>query len=151
MNFTYKIENYISTEKRLFVVYQPDDNSLLPYGGWVYLDDDMTEAQVKDRIIASVPVYKWEIIPDPIVESLVGSEDNFTYIAPVITPQPIAEADRVRSYRNDKLTRSDWTQIEDSPITSEQKQLWATYRQALRDVPEQSGFPENIVWPTSPN
>ena len=37
--------------------------------------------------------------------------------------------------RNKQLTASDWTQIPDSPITDEEKQLWRTYRQALRDFP----------------
>jgi hypothetical protein len=37
--------------------------------------------------------------------------------------------------RNKQLAASDWTQIPDSPITDEQKQLWRTYRQALRDFP----------------
>jgi len=37
--------------------------------------------------------------------------------------------------RNKQLSASDWTQVPDSPITDEQKQLWQTYRQALRDFP----------------
>jgi hypothetical protein len=53
----------------------------------------------------------------------------------------------VRGERNDKLSKSDWTQIADSTAD---KTAWATYRQALRDVPSQTGFPWEITWPTQP-
>lgn len=35
-------------------------------------------------------------------------------------------------------------------IAAEQKQTWATYRQALRDITAQAGFPYKIIWPTKP-
>lgn len=46
------------------------------------------------------------------------------------------------------LKNSDWTQAKDIPDAVSSK--YATYRQALRDVPQQSGFPQNIVWPVKP-
>ncbi len=49
-----------------------------------------------------------------------------------------------RQNRNVLLLNSDWTQVADSPVN---KQAWALYRQALRDVTAQPGFPFNIVWP----
>jgi len=55
---------------------------------------------------------------------------------------------RVRGDRDKKLTDCDWTQTNDSPVKSESK--WTTYRQALRDVPTQSGFPHTVTWPTKP-
>ena len=57
------------------------------------------------------------------------------------------QAAQVRSERNAKLAASDWTQLADSTAD---KAAWATYRQALRDVTEQSGFPWTIEWPTQP-
>jgi len=56
--------------------------------------------------------------------------------------------DRVRAERDRLLTASDWTQIADAPVVSLE---WQSYRQALRDVPQQSGFPDDIEWPTPPN
>jgi hypothetical protein len=56
----------------------------------------------------------------------------------------------IRHQRDIKLNNSDWTQGNDSPLTAEKKSEWATYRQALRDITEQSD-PFNIVWPTIPN
>ena len=58
------------------------------------------------------------------------------------------QAENVRRDRNQRLAQSDWTQLDDSPGT--QKLEWATYRQMLRDVPTQDGFPWQVDWPTTP-
>jgi len=57
------------------------------------------------------------------------------------------QATNVRRQRTEKLNDCDWTQIADSTAD---KTAWATYRQALRDVPSQTGFPWEITWPTQP-
>ena len=56
-------------------------------------------------------------------------------------------AKKVRIKRNQLLMESDWTQVADAPVD---EQAWAAYRQALRDVPQQAGFPANVTWPTPP-
>lgn len=48
------------------------------------------------------------------------------------------------------LQESDWTQIPNNPLTAEQQQAWAVYRQELRDITMQPGYPFNVVWPTPP-
>lgn len=66
----------------------------------------------------------------------------------VITQIPDSEeAVKVRQQRDEKLTRSDWTQLAD---TSVNKSAWAAYRQQLRDIPSQSGFPWEVQWPIQP-
>jgi hypothetical protein len=60
------------------------------------------------------------------------------------------ETIRCRRERDFRLARTDWTQLPDAQLTEEQKTLWTSYRQALRDVPSQDGFPWNVVWPTFP-
>ena len=57
------------------------------------------------------------------------------------------QAKSVRQQRGEKLKDSDWTQVADAPVD---KAAWATYRQALRDVTGQQGFPWIITWPTQP-
>lgn len=52
-----------------------------------------------------------------------------------------------RNNRNEKLSQSDWTQVIDAPVDQE---AWAVYRQGLRDIPSQAGFPNEITWPTEP-
>jgi len=58
------------------------------------------------------------------------------------------QAKSVRAERDAKLAASDWTQGKD--IAENISTAWATYRQALRDVPAQAGFPWNVTWPTQP-
>jgi hypothetical protein len=58
------------------------------------------------------------------------------------------KAVEVRSERNAKLALTDWTQAVDTPQATKDK--YATYRQALRDVPSQAGFPWTIEWPEQP-
>ena len=57
------------------------------------------------------------------------------------------QATSVRADRTKRLANSDWTQIADSTAD---KAVWATYRQALRDITAQAGFPWTIEWPTQP-
>lgn len=52
-----------------------------------------------------------------------------------------------RNERDQLLKDSDWTQISDAPTN---KEAWIIYRQELRDVTLQEGFPFNIVWPEKP-
>lgn len=54
---------------------------------------------------------------------------------------------KIRAERNRRLVESDWTQILDAPVD---RTVWANYREALRRLPEQEGFPHNVVWPTKP-
>ena len=58
--------------------------------------------------------------------------------------------DIVREKRNGLLQETDWTQLNDCPLTTEQVTAWANYRQQLRAVPQQEVEPENVVWPTKP-
>ena len=55
-----------------------------------------------------------------------------------------------RAQRDARLSACDWTQMVDSPLSEEEKAAYQTYRQALRDVPQQEGFPETINWPEEP-
>jgi hypothetical protein len=59
----------------------------------------------------------------------------------------IIAAANVRNQRNQLLNESDWTQIADAPVN---KAVWDTYRQALRDISLQAGFPMLVNWPTKP-
>ena len=57
-----------------------------------------------------------------------------------------SSAASVRSRRDGLLAETDWLGLSDVTMSSD----WATYRQALRDVPSQSGFPHDITWPDKP-
>ena len=73
---------------------------------------------------------------------------DFTTKQWVLNPD-LASSD-VLTARNKLLFSTDWTQIPNNPLTSEKQAEWATYRQELRDIPQQSGYPYNVVWPVAP-
>ncbi len=66
-------------------------------------------------------------------------------------PDPdIALAEEVRTQRDALLADTDWTQMGDSPLTDESRAEFAVYRQNLRDITSQAGFPGEICWPEIP-
>lgn len=54
---------------------------------------------------------------------------------------------QIRKQRDALLVASDWTQVADAPVD---KQAWAAYRQALRDITLQASFPTDVVFPEAP-
>ena len=60
------------------------------------------------------------------------------------------QAKSVRTTRDTKLAECDWRVIKAAETATTLDAAWATYRQALRDVTAQSGFPWTITWPDAP-
>ena len=60
------------------------------------------------------------------------------------------QAVSVRASRDIKLAETDWVVIKNLELNANIPGAWEVYRQALRDVPTQSGFPNTIVWPVQP-
>ncbi len=69
-------------------------------------------------------------------------------VAPKFVETTEYKAAEARYHRNSLLSQSDWRMLLDIP--EKHVTVWAIYRQALRDVPQQEGFPETIIWPTAP-
>lgn len=94
----------------------------------------------------SVPVY------DGSTHSVV--DDGFEFVngqwvaLKTVVQRPLEEAqENIRDKRNSLLKSCDWTQVADAPVNS---LAWANYRQSLRDVTDQVGFPYDVTWPTQP-
>ena len=66
--------------------------------------------------------------------------DKQAYMATLVTPET------VRQHRDAQLALTDWMANSDVVMSEEMR----AYRQALRDVTDQTGFPENVIWPTKP-
>jgi hypothetical protein len=62
-----------------------------------------------------------------------------------------AQGDVVRAERNQLLAACDWTQLIDSPLDPDGRGAWQLYRETLRMVPQQQGFPWTIEWPPQPS
>lgn len=75
----------------------------------------------------------------------------------IIDGEAVIRTDNVleilRNKRNELLNQSDWTQVNDSPLSDSKKEEWATYRQALRDLPSTNQSVNNIadvIFPSMP-
>jgi hypothetical protein len=103
-------------------------------------------------LVLNFPNTEWEIINND-YSTLVWKTDS--------VPKPSKEElealwgktreevsfQNLRLKRNNFLLKSDWTQVADAPVD---QAVWAEYRQALRDLPENTIDFENPVWPTPP-
>ena len=78
---------------------------------------------------------------------------SYTYNADTgaFSPPAAPSMDGVRRVRNSLLRVCDWTQATDSPLSGSKKTEWATYRQALRDVPANTSDTTKVNWPTEPS
>lgn len=56
----------------------------------------------------------------------------------------------IRTQRAQLLAQCDWTQMPDSPLSTDKRAAWAEYRQALRDLPDEFTDPRQVVWPDDP-
>ena len=83
-------------------------------------------------------------IPFTAEEEAIRDAEEAAYVAGADS----RKAAEVRAARNAKLDATDKTQAADTPQAIKDK--YAPYRQALRDVPAQSGFPNTVIWPTQP-
>lgn len=82
----------------------------------------------------------------------IGDKWHTNYVAVDLPPEACAALDAqqaaaVRADRNARLAACDWTQLSDAPVDD---LTWAVYRQALRDITSQPGFPWDITWPVEP-
>jgi hypothetical protein len=146
-----------------------EDNSYnhqITTGGDVAWDENnycTAEALVKDGKASQFRVVELHEIDPPSFDTLtqiavrdggelVDGQWQYKWRVDDLTPEQIAayktqKSAAVRSERNRLLTASDWTQLADSPVY---KTAWATYRQELRDISTQDGFPTTVVWPVKP-
>lgn len=85
--------------------------------------------------------------------SFVGIEDQGWFQvageAPAAPPQSTS-SELAWEAAKSLLAASDWTMLPDVPLHNGDRQLWQSYRKALREIRLQVGFPNNIVWPVKP-
>ena len=107
----------------------------------------------------------WAIVPKELEEEAVGylpfieltlEDGAITGVAQGPIPEPAPPdleeaAAEIRAKRNQLLAETDWTQLEDSQLDEEAQAAMRAYRQALRDIPQQEGFPLSVEWPEEPN
>ena len=107
--------------------------------------DTLAEYRVYPVVVADPPAY------DPLTQTaqegtpaFVGGQWKVNWVVTALSTD--SAASNVRFQRNDLLKETDWMAGSDVTMSAS----WKTYRQALRDLPAQAGFP-NVTWPTEPS
>ena len=99
-------------------------------------------------IINTIVVDSLNVFPN-LIDASVGGTIGDSWNGATIVNKPgdsVEEAKNVRASRDTLIAATDWTQCAD--ISAAVKAQWVPYRKALRDVPQQAGFPFSVVWPT---
>jgi hypothetical protein len=99
------------------------------------IQSDKAHSQT-EKLTFVEPYIEGGVVFDVIVEAKTQDE---------LDAEKTQKANEVRYRRNALLTQSDWTQVADVQVD---KAIWAEYRQALRDITLQEGFPFDIIWPS---
>ena len=115
-----------------------------------FFDTDLhTPAQIPSDVVAITDEYRIQLLNGQStgLDITVDSTGYPINAQPVFTNEQLAS--QARRQRDDLIINTDWTQGADIPQATKDK--WATYRQALRDVPQQNTFPTSVTWPVKPN
>jgi len=110
---------------------------------------------IPDDLLASYDVYPYTRPNTPAYDSLTHrltdgafEQVDGSWVLPyVVEQQPLEQAERnIRSRRDGLLQETDWMALSDVTMSAEM----TSYRQALRDITAQAGFPYEVTWPTKP-
>ena len=110
-----------------------------------------------EKVLQNIrPGATWLIQGEPIYENIQWTDESQS--KPTQTEIDEAWADvqnkiassKARAKRDRLLTESDWVTIRATDTGDPVPTEWLNYRQALRDIPDQTGFPEEIEWPQEP-
>lgn len=138
--------------------------SILVYQGSVILSGDITQDETYFRTAdamaskvsfpGAVMVHidppsagRWGYVDGAFVDLDAADAEVAAALQDAINARNVDEAVKARQTRSGLLAASDWTQVADAPVD---KAAWAAYRQALRDISAQTGFPAAIDWPVAP-
>ena len=114
---------------------------------------------IPDDLLASYDVYPYTRPAVPEYDSLshrltdgAFEQVNGAWVLPyVVEEQPLEQAERnIRSRRDNLLQDTDWIVIKSYERGENIPAEWELYRQALRDITAQAGFPYSVEWPTKP-
>ena len=126
------------------IIHYETDGTILGYflvGGGIPDEIPDGEHYINWRGVTPEPTYNYIVQDDVVV--LKSEADIHSYQDSVL-------ARSIRGQRDTLLNQTDYVILPDAPYSEETQTAYRTYRQALRDLPEQVGFPNSIIWPTRP-
>lgn len=142
IEYTFEIISVDEDARCMSVIYRSEGREDMHIGARLPFEGEPLEA-----VIASyAPTPFWRDKDAAVVAPQVGATGTLVDTGSYESPE-----DMVRTRRDRELALSDWAVLPDSPLNPAARDVWIEYRQLLRDVPQQPGFPDSIVWPLSPS
>ena len=114
---------------------------------WANVENTMIDLQIKFEGESEYFPYTAMVCDEEMPTDLFHRAQNNEF-GPVASMDTARQEGVIKDKRNKLLDASDWTQMPDVP--QETKEKWATYRQALRDITEQEGYPFDVTFPEKP-
>lgn len=124
-----------------------------------YIDTTRIDCEIKHSEFGWIPYTldpadtDMTINNDDLLAAMEAAGDVAAYIPPTQAELDAALSEQLRMDRDGLLAELDafvGNPLRWAALSTEQQDAWAVYRQALLDVPQQAGFPNNITWPTEP-
>ena len=109
-------------------------------------DETLADYAVHPVTTTAVPAFDSKT--HKVTQSVELQGNAWTQVWTVSQLEESRAGENIRGHRDDLLKKTDYTQLTDAPGDTA---AWATYRQALRDIPAQEGFPFTVIWPTEPS
>lgn len=117
-------------------------DSFLTGAGWAKVNLTKSYNPATQKLVQVSPYFEF-----PWIYTVTVVDKTEAEIAEEQAAADAKQAASVRADRNSRLAACDWTQVADAPVD---KTTWAAYRQSLRDISAQPGFPWTIDWPVAP-
>lgn len=146
MHYQYAIKKLEPKQEFMSVVYSSEGYPDYNKNFWVIqFDEQHLKKIIEESAQVAVSFWdRWSKHPEAVALTATTVKAEYVpHVAPEIVGAELAEIER--EDRNRHLANTDWWVLPDTP---EPTQSQLDYRQALRDVPQQAGFPEHIEWPT---
>ena len=147
----YNTETSTVVSERQVIKANPNTSFALPFS-------DATLASLNLVRLTDDTKPTYDAATEKVIEGVIEVREGVAYQTYSVIDRP-AEAianelankkANLRIQRNDKLSKTDWAVLPDSPLSTDDKTVYENYRAALRDVPAQAGFPDNAL-PESPD
>lgn len=122
----------INPNQTLATISSPNINDGKQFGYFVALDKEDENSDIHKYILSEIKA--GNAVVEPLDDGLLDYKSSM-----------------IREQRNKLLNETDKYMTVDYPITDELRNALKDYRQTLRNLPEQDGFPENVIWPEMPN
>ena len=128
----------------MIIKYNPNTGDILGYGTIGFtIPDEIPDGEAYIHWNGITPKPRHDYVIQNVQVVLKSEADRQSY-------RDAAIARSIRGQRDILLSQSDYVILPDAPYSDETQTAYRVYRQALRDLPEQAGFPNNVTWPAKP-